>query len=285
LDVREHLQANHDDRRPQGLDIATLIGSMLGLGLLLGATALSGSLAAFIDLPSLMIVIGGTLAATFLIESSSNVVGALKVARHALFQPSRDCVETVQRILELSHTARHKGVLALGDVRVEDAFLAKGLRLAVSGLDREEIRETLNAELVSMKQRHQRGQRMFKFMGSTAPAMGMIGTLIGLVQMLQTLNDPSRIGPAMAVALLTTLYGAVTAFLVCNPIAAKLERRSAEESAHMSVVIEGVDAIVCGHHAALIRDKLQARLAPKDRPSERALERALPDGNRVVGTA
>jgi len=103
--------------------------------------------------------------------------------------------------------------------------------------------------------------------------------------MLQTLNDPSRIGPAMAVALLTTLYGAVTAFLVCNPIAAKLERRSAEESAHMSVVIEGMDSIVRGHHAALIRDKLQARLAPKDRPSERAVGRALPDGNGVVGAA
>jgi len=254
----------------QGMDIATLIGSVLGFGLLLGATALSGSLAAFFDLPSLMIVLGGTLAATFLIETLSNVAGALKVARHALFHRGSDCVETIQRILELSHTARHKGVLALEDAEVEDVFLAKAVRLAVSGLDREEIRETLNAELVSMKQRHLRGQRMFKFMGTTAPAMGMIGTLIGLVQMLQTLNDPSRIGPAMAIALLTTLYGAVIAFLVCNPIAAKLERRSAEESANMSVVIEGVDSIVRGHHATVIQDKLQARLAPKDRPSERA---------------
>ena len=95
----------------------------------------------------------------------------------------------------------------------------------------------------------------------------MIGTLIGLVQMLQTLNDPTRIGPAMAVALLTTLYGAVTAFLICNPIAAKLERRSAEESANMTVVIEGIDAIVRGHHTEVIQDKLQARLAPKDRYS------------------
>jgi len=262
--------AGRGNNRQRGMDIATLIGSVLGFGLLLTATALSGSLTAFIDLPSLLIVLGGTLAATFLIESLSNVVGALKVARHALFHRGSDCVETIQRILELSHTARHKGVLALADAQVEDVFLAKGVRLAVSGLEREEIRETLNAELVSMKQRHLRGQRMFKFMGSTAPAMGMIGTLIGLVRMLQTLADPSRIGPAMAIALLTTLYGAVTAFLVCNPIAAKLERRSAEESANMSVVIEGVDSIVRGHHATVIQDKLQARLAPKDRPAERA---------------
>jgi chemotaxis protein MotA len=259
-----------DEKKNKGMDFATLIGSVLGFGLLLGATALSGSLSAFFDLPSLMIVIGGTLAATFLIESVRNVVGALRVAQHAFFYRSSDCVETIQHIVELSQTARHKGVLALADAQVEDTFLAKGIRLAVSGLDREEIRETLNAELVSMKQRHLRGQRMFKFMGSTAPAMGMIGTLIGLVQMLQTLNDPTRIGPAMAVALLTTLYGAVTAFLVCNPIAAKLERRSAEESANMSVVIEGVDAIVRGHHATVIQDRLQARLAPKDRPAERA---------------
>jgi chemotaxis protein MotA len=258
------------EKKNNPMDIATLIGSVLGLGMLLAATASSGSLRAFVDGPSLMIVLGGTLAATFMIESMKNVVGALNVARNALFHRSSDCVETVQRILELSQVARHKGVLALADAEIDDPFLAKGVRMAVSGLDREELRDTLNAELVSMKQRHLRGQRMFKFMGTTAPAMGMIGTLIGLVQMLQTLNDPSKIGPAMAVALLTTLYGAVTAFLVCNPIAAKLERRSAEETAHMSVVMEGVDAIVRGHHSDVVQDKLQARLAPKDRPTDRA---------------
>src|SRR4051794_28768309 len=112
------------------MDVATLIGSVLGLGLLLGATALSGSLAAFVDLPSLMIVLGGTLAATFLIESLSNVVGAVRVAGPALFPRGSVCVQTVQRIRELSHPARHKGVLALADARVEDSFLAKGVRLA-----------------------------------------------------------------------------------------------------------------------------------------------------------
>ncbi len=247
------------------MDIATLIGSVLGFGLLLLATALSGSLSAFFDLPSLLIVLGGTLAATFMIESLSNVIGAFQVAKHTLFHRGSDPLATIRQILELSNLARKRGVLSLGDVHVDDVFLAKGLRLAVSGLAREEIRETLTVELVAMKQRHVRGQKMFKFMGSTAPAMGMIGTLIGLVQMLQTLDEPARIGPAMAVALLTTLYGAVSAFLICNPIAAKLERRSAEESANMSFVIEGVDSIVKGHNAGLINDKLQARLPPKDR--------------------
>jgi len=217
--------------------------------------------------PSLLIVLGGTVAATLMMESLSNVVGAFRVAKHALFHRGSDSVATIQKILELSNIARKSGVLALAEVEVGDAFLAKGVRLAVGGLPRDEIRETLSGELMAMRQRHLRGQKMFKFMGGTAPAMGMIGTLIGLVQMLQTLNDPTRIGPAMAIALLTTLYGAVTAFLICNPIAAKLERRSSEESANMNVVIEGVDSIVKGHNSGMIKDKLQARLAPKDRPS------------------
>jgi chemotaxis protein MotA len=119
-----------------------------------------------------------------------------------------------------------------------------------------------------MKQRHTRGQKLFKFMGSTAPAMGMIGTLIGLVQMLQNLSDPSSIGPAMAVALLTTFYGAVVAFVVCNPMAEKLERRTSEETANMTVVIEGVDSIVKGHNASVIKEKLEARLAPGQRTQE-----------------
>ena len=256
------------------MDVATLVGILLGFGLLTSATATSSSLSAFVDVPSLLIVLGGTISATLMMENMSNVVGAFRVARHALFHRGSDSLATIRKILELSNVARRSGVLALADVEVNDPFLAKGVRLAVGGLDREEIRETLCAELVAMKQRHLRGQKMFKFMGATAPAMGMIGTLIGLVQMLQTLNDPARIGPAMAIALLTTLYGAVTAFLICNPIAAKLERRSAEESANMNVVIEGVDSIVKGHNAGVIKDKLQARLAPKDRPHDPDLSEA-----------
>lgn len=254
------------------MDLATLIGTLLGLGLLATATALGSSLSAFVDGPSLLIVLGGTAAATLMMENLRNVAGALAVARHAVFHPTSDPAATIRHIVELSTLARRSGVLSLSGVEIADPFLAKGVRLAVLGLAREEIRETLGAELAAMRQRHLRGQKMFRFMGATAPAMGMIGTLIGLVQMLQTLSDPASIGPAMAVALLTTLYGAVIAFLVCNPIAAKLERRSAEESAHMNVVIEGIDSIVKGHDAFLIQDKLQARLAPKDRENDPVTE-------------
>jgi chemotaxis protein MotA len=252
------------------MDLATILGTLLGFGLLLGSIAVSGSLGAFIDLPSLMIVVGGTIAATLMMERIENCVGAFRVAKNALFHQGNDCARAVQQILELSNTARRGGILALKASEVEDAFLQKGVRLATLGLDREEIRDTLSVELVAMRQRHMRGQKLFKAMGATAPAMGMIGTLIGLVGMLQRLSTPSAIGPAMAVALLTTLYGAVLAFLVCNPIAEKLERRTSEETAYMTVVIEGIDSIVKGHHTAVIRDKLQARLAPKDRPDEQA---------------
>ena len=248
------------------MDLATVIGTLLGFGLLVGSILVSGSLSAFVDVPSLLIVVGGTISATLMMERLENCVGALRVAKNALFHQGNDCVRAVQQILELSNVARRGGLLALKSSEVAEPFLQKGVRMATLGVDREEIRDTLSVELVAMRQRHTRGQKLFKAMGATAPAMGMIGTLIGLVQMLQTLSSPSAIGPAMAIALLTTLYGAVIAFLVCNPIAEKLERRTAEETAYMTVVIDGIDSIVRGLNTAVIKDKLQARLAPKDRP-------------------
>lgn len=250
------------------MDIATIIGIVLGFGLIIGSILLNGSLGAFIDIPSGLIVIGGTIATTFIMERMDRVLGAMKVASNAFFTKGSDVSDTVEIILNLSNKARREGILALEEEKVEDEFLAKGLRMAVDGLAREEIRETLTSELVSMKQRHQRGQKLFKFMGATAPSMGMIGTLIGLVQMLQALDDPASIGPAMAVALLTTMYGAIVAFVVANPIAEKLERRSQEEAMNMTVIIEGVDSIVRGHNAAVIREKLEARLAPSKRTAD-----------------
>jgi chemotaxis protein MotA len=250
------------------VDIATLLGLVLAFGLIIASIMMGGSLTLFIDIPSVLMVFGGTVAATFIMESMGNVLGAMKVAKNAITQKGSNPALTIQTILELSNTARREGILALENQKVDDPFLAKGLRLAVDGLPREEIREALTVELVSMKQRHVRGQKLFKFMASTAPSMGMIGTLVGLVNMLANLENPSAIGPAMAVALLTTFYGAVIAFVVCGPIAEKLERRTADETANMTIVIEGVDSIVKGHNAAVIKDKLQARLAPNDRPEE-----------------
>jgi chemotaxis protein MotA len=253
------------------VDIGTIVGVVLGFGLIVGAILVGGSLTSFVDVPSLLIVVGGTIAATLIMERLERVLGAFKVAMNAIrASQSASASDTIKRIVELSAVARREGVLALENEEIDDAFLAKGVRMAVDGLPEEEIVSTLQAELVSMKERHRRGQKLFKFMSSTAPSMGMIGTLIGLVQMLQTLDDPSAIGPSMAVALLTTMYGAVIAFLVCGPIGEKLALRSKEESSRMIVIIEGIQSIVRGQNATIIQEKLEARLAPAERDEQQA---------------
>ena len=253
------------------MDIATILGIVLSFALVVGSIVANGSITAFIDLPSVLVVIGGTIAASLIMERMQNVIGGFKVAMHAIRAgKTKSTAETIQRIVELSAIARREGVLALENEELDDDFMAKGVRMAVDGLPEEEIIHTLTAELASMKERHQRGKKLFKFMASTAPSMGMIGTLIGLVQMLQTLDDPSAIGPAMAVALLTTMYGAIVAFMVCGPIAEKLGLRSQEETARMVVIIEGIESIVRGQNAMIIQEKLEARLAPKEREEKQA---------------
>ena len=253
------------------VDISTPIGIFIGFGLIIGSILLNGSLLSYIDIPSVLIVIGGTIAATLICEKLANVIGAFGVAKNAFLVPPGDAVATIEKIIELSNIARREGVLALESQQVDDPFLNKALRKAVDGLPQEEIKDALTAEMISMKQRHQRGQKMFKFMASTAPSMGMIGTLIGLVQMLQSLEDPSSIGPAMAVALLPPMYGAIMAFLVFGPLAEKLERRTSDETANMTVVIAGIESILKGHNAMIIKDKLEARLPPAARkPDEEA---------------
>jgi len=253
------------------VDIATILGIVMGFGLIIGSILSNGSITAFIDVPSALVVVGGTIAATLIMERMQHVIGGFKVAMNAIRNGKVTSVpDTIKRIVELSSIARREGVLALENEELTDPFMSKGIRMAVDGLPEEEIIHTLMAELMSMKDRHSRGKNLFKFMATTAPSMGMIGTLIGLVQMLQTLDDPSAIGPAMAVALLTTMYGAIVAFMVCGPIAEKLGLRSKEEAARMVIIIEGIEAIVRGQNAMIIQEKLEARLAPKEREEKKA---------------
>ena len=249
------------------MDISTVAGLIIGFGMVLFGILVGGDLAPYVDPASALIVVGGTLGSVLISDKMPRVIGAVKVARNAFRLPAGDAAHSIETILKLSNIARREGVLALENEPVDDRFLQKGVRMAVDGLPQDEIRETLTAELVSMKQRHTRGQKLFRFAGECAPSLGMIGTLIGLVRMLQTMEDPSTIGPAMAVALLTTLYGAMLAFLIFNPIAEKLEHYTREETANMVVVIEGIDSIVKGYNAMIIKEKLEARLSPDDRES------------------
>ncbi len=247
------------------MDKGSVIGIVLGVLLLCGAIMINGSLLSYADPSSALVVVGGTIAATLISERLDRVIGAIQLVKQTFRKRSWDASKVIPEIIELASIARRKGILELEGRDIADPILSKGVRMTIDGMSEDEVRDILVSEMIAMKQRHQRGQKLFKFMGSTAPSMGMIGTLIGLVQMLQTLDDPSSIGPAMAVALLTTMYGAVLAFLIFNPIAEKLSRRSTEETAHMTVVIEGVLSIARGHNAMVIQDRLESLLAPNQR--------------------
>ena len=250
------------------MDLGTIIGIVLGFGLVISAILIDSPLMAFVNPPSLIVVLGGTLAATMVAERLPNLINGIRVALNAFTDKTPSPKQTIELVGELALAARKDGILALEGFNIDDHFMAKAVRLAVDGIAPEEIRASLTGELGSLKERHKRGQRLFKFMGGIAPSMGMIGTLIGLVQMLQALDDPSAIGPAMAVALLTTLYGAIIAFMICNPIAEKLESRTREEQLNMIIVMEGIEGILRGENPRLIVDKLEGFLAPSSRTAK-----------------
>lgn len=250
------------------MDIATLLGIFLGFGLIITAMLLGGSLTAFANAPGVVIVLGGTLAATLVNERMANVLSAFKVAANAFVDNITDKEELIPQILALASKARKEGLVALENETIEDSFLARGVRLGVDGLSPDVVRATLGTELAALKRRHQRGQKILKFMGDTAPPMGLVGTLIGLVQMLRALDDPANIGPAMAVALLTTLYGAILAFLIFGPLSLKLETRSAEEVEAKMLAIAGIESILKGENSLVIQSKLDGFVAPSRRKAE-----------------
>ncbi len=244
------------------MDIGTIIGLLAGFGLVFGSILMGGNIKSFIDLPSVAIVIGGTMAVTFIMYPMGTVFSAVKVAMKAFFTKSMDPNQIISQITSLAEIARKDGLVALEKAATDNEFLKKGCILVADGNNSDLVRSVLEIEIDFMRARHSTGQGIFKSMGSMAPAFGMIGTLIGLVQMLQTLNDPSSIGPAMAVALLTTFYGAILANVVFIPIAKKLEERSKEESLYMEIILEGIVSIANGEHPTITKEKLLAFLAP-----------------------
>ena len=247
------------------MDIATLIGLVFTFVLIGGAILLGGSLGAFVDVPSLLIVFGGVITTTLVMQKMKVVMGTIGVAVQSFFDRATPETELVEKIVELADKARREGLLALESVEVADEFLSKGVRLAVDGIELDEINAILTSEVDSLKARHGRGQGVLDFMKGNAPALGMIGTLIGLVNMLQHLSDPKAIGPAMAVALLTTFYGAILAFAVFGPISEKLKSRTVEEVARMEMCILGVNCLNKGEHPRMVRQKLLAFMPPAQR--------------------
>jgi chemotaxis protein MotA len=215
------------------LDPATLFGLVCGFGLLSAAIVLGGSPGSFINAPSILLVLGGTFSVVTVSYSLAEVVNTFRVIGKTIVWSGRDPSEAAVSVIKTAEIARHQGVLALQnylDATTDEPFLQKGISLVVDGPPIAEIEEVMRRDLHATMQRHAKGAGILRKAAEYAPAMGLIGTLIGLVQMLGNLDDPSAIGPAMAVALLTTFYGAVLANMLLSPLAAKLERNSEDEA-------------------------------------------------------
>ena len=247
------------------MDIATIIGIITAFSLVITAIMFGGSPAMFVNIPSVMIVVGGTLGATMVNYPLPDIFKVMKVVKNAFFHRHFTLKEMIENFVSLSGTARREGILALETAinDINDEFMKKGLQLSVDGLEPMSIREILDTEIVNIQDRHKLGAEIFTTLGTFAPALGMIGTLIGLVQMLQTMDDPSSIGPAMAVALLTTFYGSLIANIVCLPIAGKLKNRSSEEVMMKELMTEGIMSIAKGDNPRLLEQKLNAFLSPQ----------------------
>jgi len=251
------------------VDIGTVIGILSGLGLISLAIVQGGGASTFINIPSLMITVGGMLAATLINYPLPQVVGVMKVVQKAFFHKKASPEEVINHLVRFAEKARRDGVLALEQEsqNVDDSFLQKGIQLAVDGTSPDLVREIMDTDLAFVEERHSTGQALFRSMGEYAPAFGMIGTLIGLIQMLRSLDDPSGIGVGMATALVTTFYGAFTANLICLPIAGKLKSRSEGEMLYKRITVEGVLSIQAGENPRIVEEKLKAFLSPQMRES------------------
>ena len=242
------------------MDIATVVGIISAFGLVLVAIFMGGGLGLFIDVPSMMIVIGGTLGATMINYPLREIFGVFKVVKNAFFTSNIASKELIRMFVDFANKSRKEGILSLeSEVRIlKEEFLKKGLELSIDGIEPNEIKEILETEIDFIRSRHSLGAEIFITMGSFAPAMGMIGTLIGLIQMLQSMDDPGKIGPAMAVALITTFYGALLANIICLPIAGKLRTRSKEEMLSKEMMIQGIISLSNGDNPRILEQKLKA---------------------------
>ncbi len=249
------------------MDIATILGVVTGFSLMLAAILMGGGLDWFINVPSMMIVFGGTIGVTLINYPLNSVLGVMAVLKNAIFYKETSPTELIKNLVEFSRVARREGILALQSLikDVNDPFLVKGINLAIDGLEPQVIGDIMDIEVEQLESRHKYGAEIFTAVGTFAPAMGMMGTLIGLVQMLMQMDDPANIGPAMAVALLTTFYGVVLANLVALPIAGKLKTRSSQEILLKQLMTEGIKAIQSGDNPRIVEQKLLAFIEPKRR--------------------
>ena len=247
------------------MDLATLLGMVGAIGIVLAAMLFGGSALVFVNVPSILIVLGGTFMVVMIKFSMSQFFGAFRVAVRAFVFKLESPQELIETIVNLANVARKEGMLALENEEIENEFLSEGIKMLIDGNKHEVISKVMNQDLQQTVEHHKWGAKVFTATGDVAPAMGMIGTLIGLVQMLSAMDDPKSIGPAMAIALLTTLYGAMLANMVALPLADKLTLRKSEEGRMKAMCIDGILAIQEGQNPRIIESMLRTYLDPKKR--------------------
>lgn len=255
------------------MDLATLIGLIMGVIIIVGAILIDSSILDFVNFPGLTIVLVGTLAVTLMKYRLTSVMASFKLAISTVFlERTENPIILIQKVRELSGIVRKEGILGLESVEIEDPFLAKGVALSIDGHPTEFIEDLLIQELEQSIERYGVAEKVFRGVAETAPGLGMLGTLVGLVQMLNNMQDPNSVGPAMAVALLTTFYGAFIAQMIAIPMADKLNLKAMDEHRNMSLVITSVQNILKGQNPRVITEVLSTYLAPAQRAIVKAEE-------------
>ena len=252
------------------MDKATVIGIVVSYAFVLASLVTGAGVMTYVNMPSVLIVIGGTLGILFINFPMSDVLGTFGPLKKAFFHKSENIDELIADLVEYSVKARRNGILSLeNSIEEMDGSLMKtGLQMVLDGEDPKTVKAILETDLENREDRHKVAIAIFDSIGAYAPAMGMIGTLIGLVAMLKTMQDPSTIGPNMAVALITTFYGAIIANMFALPISGKLALRANEESLIGQIVIEGIMSIQQGDNPRIMEQKLHTFLPPRKRKSQ-----------------
>jgi chemotaxis protein MotA len=250
------------------VDIASLVGFLLGIGIIVGAIATGGDVMLFVNVPSLLIVFGGTFGVTLMRVPLTDFLRSFGVLGKAFFNKKEDTAALIEDAVRLSDVARKNGLLALEGEEINNPFLKKGITLCVDGHEPAFVQKMLNQEINQLISRHEVGQDMWRGVGDLAPAMGMIGTLVGLVQMLANMSDPASIGPAMAVALLTTLYGAMIANCFALPIVDKLGSVLSYERSTKELILDTITGIQEGMNPKVLEALLYSYVSEKKRKAD-----------------
>lgn len=250
------------------MDIGTIIGLVLAISaIFIGIILGGGSIGAMIDSTSIAVVLCGTIGAIVVTCPLGRLLKFHKVVMQAVFGSQPDAVQTIKDLVRYAEVARREGILSLENLisEMKDPFIVRGVKMAVDGTDPELIREIMETELEALMDRHSQAKKVLDNIGKYAPAFGMIGTLMGLIFMLKNMDDPSAIGPGMAVALITTLYGALIANIAAGPLADKLSVKDTDEVLVKTIVISGVMAIQSGDNPRVVESKLTTFLPPSRR--------------------